>query len=145
MRTLYCKAIPEYQNNQSSFSQFFEEFSGLLTDTVVQNGRPLVLGDFNIHVDDPQCSEVRQILDLFDSANITQHVTRATHKHGHTLDLVLTRSEEAGFIKTVQVVDPVISDHSMVLLDVATSKPPSTKTNNIFPKLQTNITGEIQR
>ena len=45
-----------------------------------------------------------------------------THKSGHTLDLVLTRSADS-IIENVIVTDPLISDHSAVHFNLSCSKP----------------------
>jgi len=50
----------------------------------------LITGDFNIHVDDLTDSNAIQFLSLLDHSNLTQHVLLPTHRHSHTLDLVIT-------------------------------------------------------
>ena len=53
----------------------------------------VICGDFNIHVDqidDPNTVRLQQLLKLF---GYVQHITEQTHTVGHTLDLVITRSE----------------------------------------------------
>jgi len=50
----------------------------------------LITGDFNILVDDLTDSNAIQFLSLLDLANLTQHVLFPTHRHSHTLDLVIT-------------------------------------------------------
>ena len=39
----------------------------------------LVLWDFNVHVRDPECFDAEQLVDVFDSANMTQHFKISTH------------------------------------------------------------------
>ena len=49
-----------------------------------------MVGDFNFHIDQPDDHNASVFLDILDSADLGQHVTEATHKKGHTLDLVIT-------------------------------------------------------
>lgn len=72
----------------------------------------LILGDFNIHICCPSKPLVKQFSDLVDSFNLIQSVCDATHRHGHTLDLVLSWGLS---VSNVCVVDNCISDHSSVI------------------------------
>ena len=47
----------------------------------------------------------------------------ATHHSGHTLDLVITRSDDHDLISHVSVTDPAISDHYAVLCMISITKP----------------------
>jgi len=48
---------------------------------------------------------------LLGTFNLVQHVKGETHRNGHTLDLIITRSDEASLVSNVHITDPVISDH----------------------------------
>jgi hypothetical protein len=65
----------------------------------------LIIGDFNLHVDDSENSYATQFLSLLDSCNLTQLVNFPTHRCGHTLDLIITATNSA--------LSPVIS-HSQI-------------------------------
>ena len=71
-----------------------EEFPKLLEDVLLLSGKLIIFGDFNIHVDNPTCKQARSFIDLIDAAGLAQHVHQSTHKGGHTLDLILTRSDQ---------------------------------------------------
>ena len=49
-------------------------------------------------------------------------MTGLTHKDGHTLDLIITRSFD-GVVSTKPVVDTYVSDHASILCDIDCSKP----------------------
>ena len=57
-------------------------------------GKLLVVGDFNIHVDDNTDKRAEAFVNVTSDANLRQHVEEATHDHGHILDLVFTRKGE---------------------------------------------------
>lgn len=57
-----------------------------------------------------------------DIFNLVQHVKGETHRNGHTLDLIITRSDETSLVSNVHITDPVISDHFAVHCRLAIKK-----------------------
>ena len=51
----------------------------------------MIVGDFNIHVDDSTDTHAGKLLDVLTSHSLQQNVKSPTHRHGHTLDLVIMR------------------------------------------------------
>ncbi|XP_051569343.1 uncharacterized protein LOC127449812 [Myxocyprinus asiaticus] len=91
-------ATPAALSNNFSFSHtprhtgqltnFLEELDVLLS-SLPEDGRTLVvLGDFNIHQDKPQATELNTLLASFDLEKL--HTT-ATQRSGNQLDLIFTR------------------------------------------------------
>ena len=91
-------------------NMFLDEFAVLLESPVLCPGKLVLTGDFNFQVDDPSDSAALKFLDLLDLFNLRQHIDVPTHKEGHTLDLIITRSDEE-HATDFFVYDPVISDH----------------------------------
>ena len=60
----------------------------------------LIVGDFNYHVDDISDSEACSFTNLIDSFGFIQHVSDSTHRSGHTLDLMLSRSHDSLVLQT---------------------------------------------
>lgn len=81
----------------------------------------IIVGDFNLHVDTPSRSHVSHFLTTLDNAGFHQHVSGPTHKHGHTLDLVLSRLEDN--LVTSCTVGSLLSDHSIVTFNVNQQRP----------------------
>ncbi|XP_051501338.1 uncharacterized protein LOC127410224 isoform X2 [Myxocyprinus asiaticus] len=70
-------------------ANFLEELDVLLS-SFPEDGKPLVvLGDFNIHQDKPQATELNDLLASFDLESLS---TTATHRLGNQLDLVFTQN-----------------------------------------------------
>ena len=46
----------------------------------------------NFHVNIPNDAAVSSFLDLLDTLGLRQHINVATHRNGHTLDLIITGS-----------------------------------------------------
>src|SRR6218665_280308 len=72
---------------------FFTEFASVLESLVTRNTQLLIVGDFNIHLEDPSLSSTSRFLDILSQFGLCQHATGATHKAGHSLDLVITSDE----------------------------------------------------
>ena len=86
---------------------FFEEFSGFSETFLTTPDQLVICGDLNFHVDYTRDAVAVKFLDLLDTFNLEHK----THKNGHTLDLVITRSDDNDLIPHVSVTDPAISDH----------------------------------
>ena len=80
----------------------------------------IICGDLNVHVDqadDPNAARLHQLLELL---GYSQHVHEQTHTGGHTLDLVMTRSETDVFdVHT----GPYISDLVLIRFSLCVKKP----------------------
>ena len=79
------------------------EFSSLLESYIIKTGSLLIAGDFHFHVDDTSDAVATNFLGLLESFKLRQHVHIYTHRAGHTLDLVISRSAES--ILNVTLVD----------------------------------------
>ena len=75
---------------------FYEEFSRLLEKTLTEHSDPIIFtGDFNFLVDDVNDYQMKRFVNnLLGAFNLKQHVNGTTHEDSHTLDLVITRSED---------------------------------------------------
>ncbi len=94
-------------------STFISDFSELLSIIHTNFNRAIILGDFNLHVDNQSDSLASEFLNMLNCTNFNQHVTQPTHNRGHTLDLIITHGLSANISS---VVDIGISDHYCVFL-----------------------------
>ena len=62
-------------------------------------------------------------MSILDSFDLNQHVVGATHRDGHTLDLIITRASDDGLVSNCRVGD-CISGHFAVHCDLQFKKPP---------------------
>ena len=72
----------------------------------------------NLHldiIDDPHAVKWQSILDSHD---FVQHVTSPTHREGHILDVVVTRSDCPVSDVCVELPIPTMSDHSFITASV---------------------------
>src|SRR5271155_5747741 len=97
--------------------------SSLLENLASSNSEVLITGDFNIHVDilsDPFSKSFSNLLETFD---LKQHITLPTHNRGHTLDLLITRSNST-IISDLDHTIPGISDHYAIKSSISVSAYP---------------------
>ena len=92
-------------------------------EQIITDLKPIIIfDDFNLHVDLPNDVAALKFLDLLESFGLKQHVNVATQRCGHTLDLVITRSDN-DLVSNLNVTDPIISDHLAVHCKIAFKKP----------------------
>ena len=103
------------------FKTFIDDFEDLIDSLVLSSGELYIIGDFNIHVEDPNNREGNMMTDLLSSFGLVQHVQRPTHSGGHTLDLVISKSSSL-LPLTVTVHDLGISDHSVLFINLNLTK-----------------------
>lgn len=106
-------------------SIFLDEFTEVVSNAILAPGHMLVTGDFNFHIDDLSDSDAMQFLHLLDTLNLEQYVCDPTHKDGHTLDLIISRSGTNFKLCQNVHVDTMISDHNAILADICLAKPPA--------------------
>jgi hypothetical protein len=85
------------------------------------NEEPVIVGDFNIHVDDEKCSKARPFVQLIEEMGWDKLVLGRTHSAAHTLDLILTRSGSI-FVSDFHV-SGLVSDHHLVTCSVGLCRP----------------------
>ena len=112
VRTVALYRPPPSASNGLNDNVFHEDFGKLVSSISSKN--LLILGDFNVHWDESDNRHTRDFVQLLHSANLVQHVSEPTHKDGHILDWVVSRSCNDGFLKSVIVEDHLISDHFLV-------------------------------
>ena len=101
---------PPSAANGYTFTQFIDEFTDVLAYANSTHQNCLIVGDFNIHVDNPLSSEGTRFNELLIEHGFIQHVSFPTHTKGHTLDLVITQRDSM-LVHSVDYTDPCISDH----------------------------------
>ena len=104
------------------YPTFLAEFEELVGEIQTSPGVPLLVGDFNVHVNVPSDNNSSKFLSLLESANLVQHVTFPTHQRGHTLDLIITRANTLMVDRLLSNMS-VSSDHWSVLFQVCVPKP----------------------
>ena len=108
--------------SQIMSEQFYTEFVAVLEPVAVYSCDVVLTGDFNIHDDDPIDVHAVRLNSILQSFGLVQSVVGPTHRGGHTLDLVITRSDRPRPIVAVDL--PLLSDHSLVRFQLPMQRPP---------------------
>ena len=107
---------PTSQKNNFSASDFVEEFTEFLTDTILRYENFIILGDFNLHWENNSNTAVCALQDILRTLDCKQFVNSPTHVKGHTLDLIIAKADFQARVDGVRISDPIdsISDHSLI-------------------------------
>ena len=112
------------KRNPQFFGDFLTEFTEMLHGLVLDSSNLLIFGDFSEHVNDTGDAEARGFLDSLTSYSRVQHVTFPTHVHGHTLELLISRSTDS-IVCNVSPFYLDISDHDQIVVsDLQLQRPP---------------------
>ena len=93
--TVTCIAIyrPPYPaTNQETVAKFVDEFTVWLANISGSFSNMIVLGDFNIHINDENDNEAGIFMDTMIALGFNQHVSFPMHRAGNILDLVFTET-----------------------------------------------------
>ena len=113
---------PPNGKNGLSFKGFNNDFCDFLDSTILDYDKLLMVGDFNLHIDDENDKNAATFLNVTESYDLTQHVTAPTHNRGHTLDLIFTRSDQK-LLNNLRVENNLMSDHYWILCKLNIRKP----------------------
>ncbi|KAK6182716.1 hypothetical protein SNE40_010338 [Patella caerulea] len=119
LRILGVYRPPPSVKNRIPESQFHNDFSRLCDNLSLKNTPILLLGDFNIHFDDPTKPCSSKVLKSLNAHSLVQHIKHPTQRHGHSIDWVITR-DDTDIIRnlTVHVLDNQMSDHYWIHFDL---------------------------
>src|SRR5207245_10254121 len=74
----------------------------------------IIIGDFNLHVDNRNCPFGTSFLTLLETFGLSQLVSFPTHDSGHPLYLLITRTT-SNIFTDVTFTCPALSDHSAIM------------------------------
>ncbi len=101
-------------------TDFIKEFGDSLSELVVAADKVLIVGDFNIHVDNENALGWA-FIDILNSIGVIQHVSGPIHCWNHTLDLILSHGIDVNGVEVLQQSDD-ISDHYLFLCKLHITK-----------------------
>ena len=134
---------PPSNCKEFSDTTFIDQFTDLLTSLQSKYNNIIILGDINMHMEDPTNLNASILQDSINAFNLTQHVKIPTHNKGHILDVIIT-TNSTGFNNVGELVPgPYILDHRLLILETTINKlepqkittkgrKPTKNINNIF-------------
>ena len=122
-------------------AMFVDDITEHLSDLLTVKQNNIIIGDFNMHVDDPFDQEACIFNDTMLAFGLAQHVSLLTHNRGNTLDLMFTEVNDAIHFGNVQT-GPMLSDHAFVHGELDSKKPKTLRHKIIIRKFSA-ITDEM--
>ena len=108
---------PLIGNAGNTHTRFLDQVSELLQYSITNHKNLVVLGDFNIAIQDLGNLDSQTYKDTMEALGLTQHIGYATHQLGNTLDHIYTES-----IDTLEVrhsfIGEFLLDHRLVGIEV---------------------------
>ena len=104
---------PPSRKNKLTNAMFLEQFTDLL-ESYVSCDRLFVVGDLNVHFDNPSDPCTAALNAVLANLSLEQLVNIPTHRRGHTLDWLITN--RATGVLDLTVADMLLSDHFVISL-----------------------------
>ena len=107
------------KKHQYSASDFIEEFEDYVSNMISKPGTPILVGDYNFHVENPEVDkEAGLFLRTLDSYQLIQTVDGPTHEREGTLDLII--SSDKSIIKNIDIQEDHrgSSDHYPIMFNI---------------------------
>lgn len=127
-RLLTIYRPPPSAKNKLTTAMFLREFSSLTEELIIVPNKLILIGDFNLHIDDVTNRDASLFLDLLESSRLKQHINGPTHIHGHTLDLVITHSDD-NLLTSTKTLTELLSDHSVISCTIDFPRPQISRTS----------------
>ena len=111
------------------------EFLDLLEQYTTVPGNLLIMGDFNIHYDQPSNTNVSRLRTLLHDNRPLQVIHGPTHQKGHTLDWLVVRGDCC--LHQADVMDLALADHKAVVCQLPFEHPKRRKRSVTSRNLKT--------
>ena len=100
-------------NKKHTNQQFIDEFSEVMSLKIIESTEILILGDFNIAVNNPMDLDAQLLIAWLESNNLHNIVDFPTDRSGNTLDLVIVRENQRISVTNIGAGDYIL-DHREV-------------------------------
>ena len=117
---------PPSAKNKLTRAMFLDQFPDLL-EAYITHERLFVVGDINVHFDNPSDHSTVALKALLENLGLEQLITVPTQRKGHTLDWLITNCVTD--VKDLSVCDMMLSDHFVISFELDLRKPCKAKKN----------------
>ena len=108
---------PPIGNAGNTHTRFLDQVSELLQYSITNHKNLVVLGDFNIAIQDLGNLDSQTYKDTMEALGLTQHIGYAMHQLGNTLDHIYTESIDALEVR-LSFLGEFLSDHRLVGIEI---------------------------
>ena len=125
-----------YHYPGSSVISFCEELTEILENNITKiKGHLLLLGDFNIHLDNQDIPDTITFQDLWTHFGLINQTKQSTHTSNHILDLVISQPEFRPIVKAIEL-DHFLSDHCFTHMSLLVDRPIPPRKHIKYQKLK---------
>ena len=100
---------------------FIDDITEYLTSKLQEESNNIIVGDFNMHIDDFSSNDTIIFNDMMAALGLDQHVKELIHRLGNILDLVYTELSSE-LQPGICSVGNYVSDHRMVICELKLQK-----------------------
>ena len=122
-------------------SMFIDDVTEHLSEHLINKQNNIILGDFNMHIDNPFDPEAGIFNDTMSALGLIQQVTFPTHNKGDTLDLIFSEMGDSVQFGKIHS-GPMLTDHAIVFGELNIKKLKATTEKVMLRKFST-ITDEM--
>ena len=87
---------PQGTDPKVSNANFLDQLTNLLSHVIPKHWDIIIMGDFNIHINDSEDQDAQTLQDTLNAFNLKQHINIPTHNLGHIIDLIITSNNYMG-------------------------------------------------
>ena len=110
-----------YHPPGNTTTRLLNEVSKLVQYYLTNHNNLVLLGDFNIPIEDLNKPDSLVFIDTMEALGLAQHIDKPTHQLGNTLDHIYTESLDALGVSHA-FISGYISDHRLVGIELNTKK-----------------------
>ena len=118
MRIVVFYRPPPSAKNGLTTTVFFDEWDRFIDQHTIKPGPLIIMGDLNIHIDNTTNADARRLINSVNATGMVLHVREPTHRKGHMLDVLMTRSTDEHLVRNVTITDMGLSDHFAVNVNI---------------------------
>ena len=100
---------------------FLDELTELLTTRLPNIENPIILGVFNMHIEDTNDYNSKIFVDMMEALGLKQHITEPTRHKGNILDLIFTEITSQIKVSQLNMLN-FISDHRLISATISVEK-----------------------
>ena len=89
---------------------FLDDITELLTSKLPNMENAIILGDFNMHIEDPTDNNSKIFVDMREALGLKQHTVEPIHQKGNILVLIFTEVTSQMNVRQLEMLG-FISDH----------------------------------
>lgn len=131
-----------YRPPSSSIKIFLQDFSSYLDQLSDMNKEFIIMGDFNLHLDETSNNYIRDFTNVLDLFDLENHVKEPTHSKGHILDLVITRQKPINIFNVYVEDYHNFSDHYTIVFNINNARILKSEVKRILVKDYSKINYE---